>query len=238
MTAEASGDTVEWPEGAALLGDPVRGESTADIVARRISQAIMNGSLAPGTRLREAALAEAQGVSRTPIREALIQLNSIGLVELTRNRGATVLQLSPQDIVDVYGVRGLLEAEAARLAAGRMTPVLADLLDKSCDRLGELHHAPPAEQLAADTHFHYNIADASGNPRLSALIRQISSIPEAYRSVIAYRSEDMRAAEEQHRAVAAALRRRSAVEAAGRMREHVEWAGCLALDRLRERLAP
>ena len=48
----------------------------------------------------------------------------------------------------------------------------------------------------------------------------------------------MRAAEEQHRAMAVALRRRSAVEASNRMREHVEWAGCLALDRLRERLAP
>ena len=50
MTAEAAGEMVEWPEGAALSGEPVRGESTADIVARRISQAIMNGSLAPGTQ--------------------------------------------------------------------------------------------------------------------------------------------------------------------------------------------
>ena len=47
MTAEAAGETAQWPEGVALSGEPVRGESTADIVARRISQAIMNGSLPP-----------------------------------------------------------------------------------------------------------------------------------------------------------------------------------------------
>src|SRR5256885_463802 len=64
--------------------------------------------------------------------------------------------------------------------------------------------APAGEQLAADTFFHYTIAGASGSPRLHALIRQVSAIPEAYRSVIAYTGGDMAEAERQHRAIAGA----------------------------------
>ncbi|MGH8921567.1 MAG: GntR family transcriptional regulator, partial [Actinomycetes bacterium] len=69
-------DTTEEPPGI-----PVRGESTADIVARRITGAILGGTCVPGTRLREESLASSYGVSRTPIREALIQLANTGLVE-------------------------------------------------------------------------------------------------------------------------------------------------------------
>jgi DNA-binding GntR family transcriptional regulator len=216
--------------------EAVRSESSADIAARRISQAILSGAITPGTRLREESLAATYGVSRTPIREALIMLNSMGLVDLTRNRGATVLQLTVHDIDDVYHVRAVLEAEAARLVAKRATGDLADLLDKSCDRLAELHRASPAEQLSADTYFHYTIARESGSERLYALIRQVSAIPEAYRSTIAYAPEDMTTAEGQHRAVAAALRMRRPAEAAKLMHRHIDWARGLAVQRLEQRL--
>jgi DNA-binding GntR family transcriptional regulator len=217
--------------------ESVRGERTADIVARRIAQSILDGELAPGSRLTEEALAARYSVSRTPIREALIGLSTNGLVELTRNRGATVLQLSAADVGEVYQLRALLESEAARLAAPQVNRELADLLDKSCDRMAELHGAPAAEQLAADTFFHYAIAQASGSPRLHALIRQVSAVPEAYRSFIAYTSADMSEAERQHRAVAASLRRHRGAEAGKLMRSHVTWAGHLALQRLEGRLA-
>ncbi|MGC9961106.1 MAG: GntR family transcriptional regulator [Acidimicrobiales bacterium] len=216
----------------------VRGERTADAVARRIAQSILDGELMPGTRLTEEALAARYEVSRTPIREALIALSTNGLVELTRNRGATVLQLTAADVTDVYQLRALLESEAARLAAPKVTAELADLLDKSCDRLAELHGAPASEQLAADTFFHYTIAAASGSARLQALIRQVSAVPEAYRSFIAYTGDDMSEAERQHRAIAAALRRHRSAQARSLMRAHVSWAGRLALLRLEGRLAP
>ena len=220
------------------LAGSVRGERTADIVAKRVAQSILDGELMPGTRITEEALAARYDVSRTPIREALIALSTNGLVELTRNRGATVLQLSAADVTDVYNLRALLESEAACLAARRVTPELADLLDKSCDRLAELHGAPAAEQLAADTFFHYTIAATSGSPRLHTLIRQVSAVPEAYRSFIAYTGEDMGEAERQHRAIAASLRSHRGAEARSRMRAHVTWAGHLALERLQGRLAP
>ncbi len=216
--------------------EAVRSESAADITARRISQAILSGVLTPGTRLREESLAATYGVSRTPIREALILLKGMGLVDLTRNRGATVLQLTVHDIAEVYHVRALLESEAARLASRRATDDLAQMLDKSCDRMAELHWAPPAEQLAADTGFHYTIALASGSQRLYTMIRQVSAIPEAYRSTIAYSPEDMAMAEGQHRAVVTALRKKQSAEAGKLMRRHIDWACGLAVQRLEQRL--
>jgi DNA-binding GntR family transcriptional regulator len=219
-------------------GGPVRAERTADVVARRIAQAILNGELAPGTRLREETLARSFSVSRTPVREALIVLSASGLAHLEPNRGATVLQLTADDVSEVYHLRALLESESAAMAASRITPEVAGLLVKICDRMGDLHGAPASEQLAADTQFHYTIAEASGSPRLHALVRQVSAIPEAYRSAIPYTGDDMGEAERQHRAIAEAIGQQDHDQARKLMRSHVEWAGRLAVDRLQPHLAP
>jgi DNA-binding GntR family transcriptional regulator len=219
------------------MGGPVRGERTADVVARRIGQAILSGEIAPGARLREEVLARQFLVSRTPVREALILLSASGLVEVEPNRGATVLRLTAEDVAEVYHLRALLEAESAALAALRSTPEVADLLAKFCDRMGELHGAPASEQLAADTSFHYTIAEASGSRRLHALVRQVSAIPEAYRSSIPYTGDDMAEAERQHRGIAEAIRYRQDGQARELMRSHVLWAGRLAAERLERHLA-
>jgi len=124
------------------------------------------------------------------------------------------------------------------MAASRITPEVAGLLVKICDRMGDLHGAPASEQLAADTQFHYTIAEASGSPRLLALVRQVSAIPEAYRSAIPYTAADMGEAERQHRGIAGAIREQDHGRARRLMRSHVEWAGQLAVDRLQPHLAP
>ncbi len=218
------------------IAGPVRGERIADVVARRLTQAIVTGELAPGTRLREETLAAAFSVSRTPVREALILLSANGLAHLEPNRGATVLQLTADDVSEVYHLRGLLESESAALAATRIKPDVAESLFKICDQMSELREAPASEQLAADTTFHYTIAEASGSPRLHALIRQVSAIPEAYRSGIPYTVDDMIEAEHQHRGIAEAIRSRSDAQAGALMRSHVGWAGRLAVQRIQPSL--
>lgn len=217
-------------------GQALRGRRTADLVARRISADILRGEFPPGSRLREEQLAAAYRVSRTPVREALIELSTTGLVELIPNRGAMVLTLTLADVREVYEVRALLEGEAAGRAARVATHELLSDLARACDRLAALHAAPAAEQLAADTAFHYRIADASGNALLARLVRQVSAIPEAYRSLIAYTVADMREAERQHRDIAAELGRHHSQRAAALARAHVRWAAQMALDRLASRL--
>jgi DNA-binding GntR family transcriptional regulator len=219
------------------LGGPVQAERTADVVARRVAEAILSGELAPGTKLREETLASTFSVSRTPVREALILLSASGLAHLEPNRGATVLALTAEDVSEVYHLRAVLESESAAMAAGRITPETAALLLEICDRMAGLHESPASEQLAADTQFHYTIAEASGSPRLHALVRQVSAIPEAYRSAIPYTAADMGEAERQHRGIAEAIRGADHCQARRLMRAHVEWAGQLAVDRLQPRLA-
>lgn len=219
------------------VGGPVRADRTADVVARRLAQAILSGEFTPGSRLREESLAKSFSVSRTPIREALILLSASGLVHLEPNRGAMVLQLTAEDVSEVYHLRAVLESESAAMAADRISPEVAALLFKICDRMGELHESAASEQLAADTQFHYTIAEASGSSRLHALVRQVSAIPEAYRSAIPYTAADMAEAERQHRGIADAIRQRRHDQARSLMRSHVEWAGRLAVDRLQPTLA-
>jgi DNA-binding GntR family transcriptional regulator len=216
----------------------IRGESTAELLARNITQQILDGDLTPGTRLREESLAATYQVSRTPIREALLLLSGTGLVALERNRGARVLALTSADVSEIYHVRGVLESEAAALAAVRITADQLAALDRSCDQLATLHDAAAARQLEADTAFHYAIAEAAGNAHLHAMIRQVCAVPEAYRSFMAYTSSDMSTAEAQHRAVTSALRAGHPKHAGQAMRRHVDWAGKLAVTRLRPRLQP
>ena len=86
-----------------------------------IEEAIVTGVFAPGTRLDEMSMAGKYGVSRTPIREALMQLRAAGLVQIQPRRGATVTQIAPDKLVEMFEVMGNLEGMAARLAARRHT---------------------------------------------------------------------------------------------------------------------
>ena len=91
------------------------------LVVEQIQQMIIEGVLAPGTRLNERLLCEKLGVSRTPLREALKILAALGLVELLPNRGAAVVQLSAQDIAQTFEMISHLESMAGELACARIT---------------------------------------------------------------------------------------------------------------------
>ncbi len=82
-----------------------------------LEEAILEGELKPGERLRAEALAQRFGTSRTPIREALLQLEGQGLVEVEPNRGAVVRTFDRDDVLDLYEVRALIEPHAAARAA-------------------------------------------------------------------------------------------------------------------------
>src|SRR3954451_8950118 len=99
-----------------------------DKLAAQLQARVLNGELASGTRLRQEALAEEFGVSRTPIREALRKLQASGLVEVQPRRGALVRAPSAREIRAAYEVRAELEGLAAELAARRIHQEQLDLL--------------------------------------------------------------------------------------------------------------
>src|SRR3978361_1888292 len=103
-------------------------KSRSESLRETIEEMIAVGALAPGQHLDETELATQFGVSRTPIRETLIQLASMGLVVIRPRRGAVVAELGPQQLVEMFEVMSELEATCGRLAARRMTKAEQDAL--------------------------------------------------------------------------------------------------------------
>ncbi len=122
-----------------------------------LREAILAGSLPPGSRLRAESLAERLQTSRTPVREALHLLAREGLVDIEPRRGAVVRQFDAADLADLYDVRALIEPYAARRAATRIgapdVARLADLCDRA-DARGAADDAAVEDQVALNEEFH------------------------------------------------------------------------------------
>ncbi|MBE2314947.1 GntR family transcriptional regulator [Solirubrobacter sp. CPCC 204708] len=177
-----------------------------------LEEAILEGELKPGERLRAEALAQRFGTSRTPVREALLQLEAQGLVDVEPNRGAVVRTFDRDDLFDLYQLRALLEPRAAALAAPRIG-------DGDIERLAGLCEAE--DQMVANEAFHRIILEAAGSPRLLDAMRAATGIPRTFRSVFWH---DERQRDESlmcHRRLVAAFTARDAQLAEAVMRMHI-----------------
>ena len=152
-----------------------------DVVIENIREAILKGDFPAGMRLMESHLAAELGVSRTPIREAIRNLEQEGLVVMIPRRGAYVADISIQDINEVYEIRSALEALAAGLAAERIEKPEIEEMDRYLlamkDAVNKLDYQRIVE---LDTQFHDVIYRASRNKRcmniINTLRQQITSI--------------------------------------------------------------
>jgi DNA-binding GntR family transcriptional regulator len=107
-------------------------------LAAQLAELVTSGEVAPGMKLDEQTLAQRFQVSRTPVREALRQLASAGLIELRPNRGAFVPQMTPEQLEEMFVAMAELEATCARLAAMSMTPVERRSLQRFHEHMGHL----------------------------------------------------------------------------------------------------
>ena len=138
----------------------------------RIKEAILSGELEPGRPLVEAQLAAWCGVSRTPVREALTRLEQDRLVA-RGDRGLVVRQSSPEEILDLYDTRIVLEAAAARFAAERRTEHDLRLMRNALPRMAELGDANPSAKAASNADFHRLIWRASHNGSMIDLLERL-----------------------------------------------------------------
>lgn len=141
----------------------------------RLRDLVVEGELAPGTRLNERLLCERFGVSRTPLREAVKVLASEELVELQPNRGAVVTALTRADLRELFDVMGALEALAGELACQRIDEArLAAIRALHYQML--LHHARAElhEYFRCNQQIHEKIVEAAGNGVLAATYRSLS----------------------------------------------------------------
>jgi DNA-binding GntR family transcriptional regulator len=148
--------------------------STADEVVALLRARIVSGELAPGTQLREVHLARDIGISRPTLREALQGLRQEGLVRHEPHRGMFVATLGAAEIRDIYSVRRVIEAPAAR-AAHRASAARLEAVEAAFERLAELEGGDDGKVIEADLRFHQAIVALLDSPRLIAFYDSVTA---------------------------------------------------------------
>lgn len=146
-------------------------------VYARIRDAIVDGTFAPGERIRDLDLAGWLGVSRTPIREAFLRLERAGLLETRPGQTTIVTPVDTAATRNAQDVAAALHALAAELAAGRLGPASLAELEAANAALGTAIEAGDVDAaLAADDAFHAVVLAGSGNPRIGALLEEVAPL--------------------------------------------------------------
>ncbi len=182
------------------------GGRLSDEAVLRIRDMLNQGVLAPGSRIREASLAQDLGMSRTPVRDGLRRLEAEGLIREIPHQGYLVVEVSADELRDIYRVRSVLEGLAAEQAAARLGRIdlarLEDLIeamagemDRDQIRLAELNQQ-----------FHRVIAEASGNAFLIALLADVDAVSQRFRRAAVGISTRRVDAQSQHEQLLEALR--------------------------------
>jgi DNA-binding GntR family transcriptional regulator len=199
----------------------------------QLLEEVLEGDLRPGEILVESALGKRFGVSRTPIREALRMLEQDGVLERV-NRGMRVRQTSSEEVLEIYGVRTILEAAAARDAATRRTDYDLANLDRLLRSMGEVRTDAPAEMAAINRSFHRAIWQAARNRTLSDLLERLAVHLRRYPATTYLRSGRWQEALEEHRLLLEAIRQRDPDAAAEVAEKHMWAARDVRLDMIRE----
>ena len=212
---------------AVQLVEPVSRGCLRQQVSARLMMGIFQGRFRSGQRLVVQDLASAYKASPTPVREALVELASLGLVDLLPNRGAVLLPFGPRETREISEIRRLLEVEATRRAGGQIPADDLAALERDLLHLAALPHDHAWDRMAreVDTRLHGTIAVCCGSRRLAAEIGRYSVLFRALRDVSHQRdaltnfsrSNDV----PEHLAIVSALMASDAEGAANAMDRHI-----------------
>lgn len=198
-----------------------RRQSTHELVAAVLREAITTGQLKANQPLPQDEIASQLQVSHIPVREALRQLQSEGLVDYQPNRGATVSALEPAEISEIYEIRAILETAAIRQAVP-LTPAQLERARAILDQAEQV--ADGATWGSLDVEFHQLMYDLGRRPQLgemiAGLLRRVDRYWLAHGLMLKYRDEF----EREHRALLAALERGDAEGAAALLERHLAGA--------------
>ena len=217
---------------ASLQLPPVgRGSTRTELVAEAIRTAIIEGRFPPGTMLVERRLAEGMGVSKTPVREALIRLARSGLVDVTENGGAVVCSFDAAAMLDVYDVRLQLEPWAVERAVEREGKAIVtdggaaiELAAAAAERRDQAHMS------LANRQFHRSLYAKCGNDLVRGILDDLQDrVALGTVSLLWSRGPSWRSEEEEHRSILEAIAEGDPRRACARLRDH--------LARARDRVA-
>lgn len=212
----------------------VKQPPAAERVYAHVKQGVLDRRYEGGTLLTEGELAEAVGVSRTPVREALLRLEAEGLLRLYPKKGALVLPVSSQEIADVVETRLLVEEHAARKAVPAPPALLARLEELLALQREQVAAGDLATAAVTDRTFHAEIVRAGGNDILSRLYDLLRD-RQLRMGVAVMHSHPERVAKTltEHRQILDALRSGDAAAAVEAVHRHVEWVAHMARGEVR-----
>jgi DNA-binding GntR family transcriptional regulator len=213
-------DVSEAPLFTAVDASALRTRSRADFVYESLRDAISDGRIAGGERVREEEVARNLGVSRTPVREALQRLQQRGLLVLGAGRGLVVAQLSQQQVVELYAMRRILEGSAARFAAQHATADEIEMLYRLQEQLmtaegGSVQHVRLNRQ------FHQAIYEAAHNRYLTQTLESLNDSFALLRSTTLRQPHRQRDSDEERRRIIAAIEKHDPDLAEQEAREHI-----------------
>jgi DNA-binding GntR family transcriptional regulator len=201
----------------------VKRSDAAGEVYRLLSERIAAGEITPGMRLKESALAESLGFSRTPVREALRRLAADGLVVVSPNRGAQLVSYTADEIDAFFSVRVILEPQATVLAVPRLRDdeidELADLATRMAALVADRTDLHLLGELNRD--FHDRFLHASGNRALASAVSTVVRPAVVYRTFHRYSPEQLHRSMAHHLELVAAARARDPEWAESVMRTHL-----------------
>lgn len=188
------------------MSDESEKRPLSEVIRAEIEQEIMSGRLQAGSQLDEQTLSERYGVSRTPAREALIQLAAVGLVTMRPRQGAVVASVTLKDYVSLHEILVELEALAAKLATRRMNSAERARLSETYEQCVAAAGQQDAERYrSANDAFHETLYAASRNPILSNQIRTTRARMRGMRDMRFEHPARVRASLQEHQAILQAV---------------------------------
>lgn len=194
----------------------------ARIVADYLRSAILSGRLGPGDKIQQDEIARQLGVSRMPVRDALRIVQSEGLVEIYPHRAAVVVSLRPQDIIEIFEIRALLEGRAAELAAAHLSDAIVAHLHEVYAAMDTILREWDHDRwLQLNREFHSTIYAASGWTRLCSIIdTQLNTLFPYQRAASSF-VERRLTAHHEHGLILQAAKQRDAALLGQRTAEHL-----------------
>ncbi len=197
-------------------------QSMTDFAADRIRDAIINGLIALGTKVSEKELALALGISKTPVREALLRLKNEGIIEIRPRIGTFVFKLTLEEIEKIAEFRRVLEPSAIEMAIqrnpARLAAALGDVVQRMRDHIAEERLT---DYVRDDATFHQHIFDLCGNDYLIEGYRSISSKVQSIRNRLSHDRDVLEKSIRDHADILDAVKERAAAKAKAFTLEHL-----------------
>jgi DNA-binding GntR family transcriptional regulator len=206
-------------------------------VFENLKQAIVRGDFSPGNRLVESRIAEAMGISRTPVREAIHKLEREGLIRKLPRGGFSVSNLTREEIEETFGIRSVLESYAARLAALKhQQEELVPLEEKVEEFQYFLNRGEMEALLKINTEFHGLLYAMSRSPKLIKMINDLQDQIYRFRRIILKVETMAKMSNDDHRQMLSAMKKRDADRVETLVRQHILRGQNIVLRELESRV--